>query len=485
MTPQDSSRTRVFLGIVAIIAVALLVAIVVKRRAAGDAPNAVAAKTEDSIPAMIQLVIQHMDAHEFPMALATVQQILDIDPKNEYAAGVRPMLEDRVAQRAKAPTTLPRAVDREAALLAKLGKKLPELKFEAVPLDEMLPYLEQVSGVMIHVKWSLIDAAGMDRKTPITARLRDVKLSKALDVLLRAAGDGRVQLGYSIDEGVLTISTADDLATNVLTSVYDVRDLAATAVPGSATQQQLIDEIIRLIQDTVESTSWKANGGKSGTIRELQGQLIITQTKVNQNSIANLLSQLREIRSVQISVEASVLEIADTAIEPFLKPMERQWPGEVTSARSFIAPTTQPANVATSAIGASDNRIGKQFLNDEQLREPLAAATSRITLPRLTLFNGQYGNTETKTASGSTALYVQATASSDRRFVTTTTQLSSETLATTLSIPDGATALIPVYHTSADAGLHKWLLIKPSIIPQRQAEPQQYPISVTTVPSER
>ncbi len=57
----------------------------------------------------------------------------------------------------------------------------------------------------------------------MTVTLHDVKFSKVLDIILQEAGGGK--LAYTIDEGVITISTADELNKAVVTRVYDITDL--------------------------------------------------------------------------------------------------------------------------------------------------------------------------------------------------------------------------------------------------------------------
>src|SRR5687768_2242807 len=94
----------------------------------------------------------------------------------------------------------------------------------------------------------------------------------------------------------------------VITRVYDIRDLLmqrrsypaqsalvpptrigeprltpqivvrATTQPDPAPQQIVGNMIHSLIQDTVDPESWRDNGGAIGALRELEGQLIVTQT---------------------------------------------------------------------------------------------------------------------------------------------------------------------------------------------------------------
>src|SRR5205823_14256259 len=73
------------------------------------------------------------------------------------------------------------------------------------------------------------------------------------------------------------------------------------------TRQQLVDNITKLITETVAPDSWRDAGGTVGSLRELQGQLIVTQTPENQRLLTGLLEQLRETRAIQVTVETRFL----------------------------------------------------------------------------------------------------------------------------------------------------------------------------------
>ena len=119
---------------------------------------------------------------------------------------------------------------------------------------------------------------------------------------------------------------------DVISRVYDVRDLIMslpefpytgtmgmpsdepTVIMGGAnnfaseetgpttrqtsSRQERVDNVIRLIEDTVAPDSWKDNGGTIGSIRELSGVVIVTQSAENHKMIASILSQLRESQTV-------------------------------------------------------------------------------------------------------------------------------------------------------------------------------------------
>src|SRR6185503_19075525 len=113
----------------------------------------------------------------------------------------------------------------ERAMQAMLDRGVPELNFDAVAFADVVDFLRDVSGANIFVNWKALEAAGVDRTAPVTARLRNIKFSKALTIILDSVSGGTVPLGYTIDDGVITISTGEDLDRNVITRVYDTRDL--------------------------------------------------------------------------------------------------------------------------------------------------------------------------------------------------------------------------------------------------------------------
>lgn len=479
-------------------------------------------------------------------ALGVVDQILVLDPTNEYAIGVRPMLEDKyqfqtqrnfMEQRAREfttqlndaeeklipyddilryPTDWPdisstrdqtvaqeHAGEREdRATQAQLDRSLPELSFEGVGFGDVVDFLRDVSGANIFVNWKSLEAANIDRTAPVTLKLRNVKFAKALNLILANVSGGATKLGYTIDDGVITISTADDLANNKLTRVYDIRDLIInipdfTNAPifdltslsnqnsggggygggggvgggggfgggggggGSSgglfgnsgqnqqqnqqqtgpTRQELVDSIIKLITDTIAPDSWRDAGGSVGAIKELQGQLIVTQTPENQKALVNLLEQLREQRAIQVTVETRFLTVQRNFLEDvginanwlfningniskylstipvssgsssFTSGPFTSVPGSIAgggngggslgsgagtggTAAGNSANTTGSASSSPATAAPTSLTTGFTFLDDFQvqllLRATQASVTSTIVqAPRITLYNGQ------------------------------------------------------------------------------------------------
>jgi type II secretory pathway component GspD/PulD (secretin)/tetratricopeptide (TPR) repeat protein len=505
---------------------------------------------------LIRTSQQLTDQGRYREALQTVDQILILDPINDYAVGVKPLLEDKTQfaeQREftelrnrkigamlnaaeekqipyddilKYPTDWPDisqtrdqtvAAERGAnstdrAVQAQLDRQLPELQFDAIGFSDVIDFLRDVSGSNVFVNWKSLEAAGVDRNTPVTARLHNVKFSKALSIILDSVGGGQTKLGYTVDEGVITISTADDLAKNVVVRVYDIRDLIInvpdfndapqfsldaaqnggggggsavgqgggggsnvtnTLFSGGAnqtttnvgpTREELVESITKLIEDTVTTDSWKDNGGSVGALRELQGQLIVTQTPENHRQLVNLLEQLRETRAIQVTVETRFLIVQRNFLEDvgvdlnFLFNLNSSWSKNfgtipITSPSSTF--TQNPTTGVQGSIGSGTTTptgltTSATYLDDFQVQLMMRAVqasvnSTLVTAPRITLFNGQrayvlvsiqrayISNLTPVVSTGISSfaptigivqsgvlLDVQATVSADRKYVTLT-----------------------------------------------------------------
>ena len=84
---------------------------------------------------------------------------------------------------------------------------------------------------------------------------------------------------------------------------------------GGITQQDF-EQLMDLIQETIDPDSWEENGG-NGRMQPFPStlSLIVTQTQENQDRIQNLLGRLRELNDVQIVVEVRFLTLSDDFFE--------------------------------------------------------------------------------------------------------------------------------------------------------------------------
>lgn len=229
----------------------------------------------------------------------------------------------------------------------RLQENIAKLDFDGIDFKNVIQFLREVGNIDIAPNWAVLEAVGVDRTTKVNVHLTNKSLEKALKVILENVG-GVNELNFVVDDGVITISTKDDLSGPKWrkTRVYDIRDLIVSLPSfegpsinlttgsnntgnnnGSSawgdddddddddddedelTRSELIAEILELIRSSIDPDSWRANGGETGSITELGGQIVVTQTAENQRSLLDLLSRLRESKSLQISVEARFITV--------------------------------------------------------------------------------------------------------------------------------------------------------------------------------
>src|SRR5271170_6564950 len=214
-----------------------------------------------------------------------------------------------------------------------LNRIVPDTEMNEVPLRDAINYVQQDTGANIFVNWNALTAAGVSNLTPITLSLQDVTVGKLLSLIMTQASPSVPTVQF-IDNNVLMITTREDADTQMVTRVYDVSDLVMsvpdfTGAPSfnlsSASQNQSVTasssggggggassgnlfsgggsnsassttsatdqltQITQLIENSVDRNSWVDNGGTVGTVRSLNGQLIINQTPSAMTKISNLL----------------------------------------------------------------------------------------------------------------------------------------------------------------------------------------------------
>ena len=243
----------------------------------------------------------------------------------------------------------------EANRTAQLAlNRVVTVNFDATNLGSIIDYIRDTTGANIAVNWPALELAGIDQDTLISITLARVPADQLLDLVLEQASAENFdddKAGYSIIRGIIQISTLSDLKTSTEVRIYDIRDLLVQ-VPNfegsdfdldsalsdntggggggdslfndddddedednNATRDELIEEILELIQDTVgNSDEWL---DEDSTLRELNGNLIVKSTNNNHREILSLLSNLRETRAIQISVEARFLLVEEHFLEEF------------------------------------------------------------------------------------------------------------------------------------------------------------------------
>jgi hypothetical protein len=91
----------------------------------------------------------------------------------------------------------------------KWDRRLPEINFDGNAFGDVMDFFGDVGNVRIRVDYDAVAAAGLRRESPVTLRLRNVRLSDAIKFSVRAAAaaaDPGVSLSCFDDGGTLRIT---------------------------------------------------------------------------------------------------------------------------------------------------------------------------------------------------------------------------------------------------------------------------------------
>jgi hypothetical protein len=192
--------------------------------------------------------------------------------------------------------------------------KLPSLDFNNAKLDEVIAYFQEYSGLNFHLDPDARAKEGEDGGR-ITLRLKDVTLKTALKLLLNPR-----DLGAVYRDGVIVIAPKAKLGSLTVTRVYDVRDLlfrlrdfagprVELSVPGGAgaalagasftleeePKGEITEEFLAdLIKTNTGDRSW--DDSTAATISQINGLLVISQSKPVHEEIRRLLDLLRQFK---------------------------------------------------------------------------------------------------------------------------------------------------------------------------------------------
>jgi hypothetical protein len=97
--------------------------------------------------------------------------------------------------------------DPSAVVNNRLDRVLADLKFDAVNLSDVLDFVGEATQVDFFVDWKRLEAAKVERTTPVTCNLQGRKFSAALQDILDAAAKGKMV--FQVEGGVILISTKE------------------------------------------------------------------------------------------------------------------------------------------------------------------------------------------------------------------------------------------------------------------------------------
>jgi hypothetical protein len=190
------------------------------------------------------------------------------------------------------------------------------------PLNDFVSHwLKEALGVEGYVDQEALKEAGIDPNATLVSfpHLSHIRGKMFLELLLK-----QWNLGYTVRDGIVIISTRDRMGIDLLVRVYDCREILA-AYDGPRAKRVIMgggafpfapdkkdgdngekkaepkveleapapmEALIDAISSTVEPESWTCKGGQ-GSIQPFSGLVIISQTQEVQEKVADLLEQIK------------------------------------------------------------------------------------------------------------------------------------------------------------------------------------------------
>jgi len=94
----------------------------------------------------------------------------------------------------------------------RLAEKMPKIDFANTPLELVVDFLREVSGLWIYVDWESLGRMGIAKDTEVNIHLLDVTFKQLLRDVLAEAGGKKMKASYCLSGGGLIVSSEQALA---------------------------------------------------------------------------------------------------------------------------------------------------------------------------------------------------------------------------------------------------------------------------------
>ena len=204
---------------------------------------------------------------------------------------------------------------------AKLATRLKGIDMKDIPLRKALEYVREASGANVVANWPALALLGVDQDMKLTIKADGIS---GADLLHRICRQLSIvdPVSFRAQDGVVLVSSKDDLCRETVIRVYDIRDLVGP--DASRAKGRTHSSLMDLILDFVDPTSWRDYGGLDGSARLAGHLLVVRQARRRHREVADLLSQLRAALAVR-----EALPVAEAA---------GGWPETLFTDRATLSP---------------------------------------------------------------------------------------------------------------------------------------------------
>ena len=155
-----------------------------------------------------------------------------------------------------------------------------QIEFVDTPLSDAVAFFSKLHGIIILIDKPALEEEGISLDEPLTLSLDGVKLSSALNIILKP-----LKMDYVIEDEVLKLTTVFKVEEIMTVSVYDIRKL----LKAGFELQMLMNTIM------AHTGEWTAIIGSGGESSSQPGSIVVLQTEKTHQEIMTLLELLGQM----------------------------------------------------------------------------------------------------------------------------------------------------------------------------------------------
>ena len=257
-----------------------------------------------------------------------------------------------------------------------LKMTIQKFNFSDVDLKDVISFVREYTGTNVVVRWKVLQSIDVGPGLKVSMDLRDVTVETALNTMLRDVSLPVVNLTltYAIKDGVLVISTSQDLNKNT-TVVYDVSEIVEGAeesdIIGLTNSLVPLEVVLSDVQLVKGSLIVSADASQHEKIREM-----IDQVKKNASSSPPSARAMAKQSQEQIK---TIVSMKDTCSDPMamcvvalgcLRSETKETPEQLVKTLEAVLAETS-AVCARSAIRMTLKDFYGQMGNTAKVREHL------------------------------------------------------------------------------------------------------------------